>query len=190
VVVSRYSGSGLVAAGVFLIDAYCLGVKDAFALLKPRAEYEQMLDGMRQAVTLRRVEPAYAKKLVVGAIAYARNLGFEPHEDYELPSKVLADIDETACQTEFTFGQDGKPLFIAGPNDTPERCQQVIDTLHRRFGPEGYHFMMPVSPFGAFFDDDDDDDDWEDEDDDEEWEDDDEEWEDDDEDEDERRRRI
>lgn len=187
VVVSRLSGNQ-VAAGVFLIDAYCLGVKDAFAFLKSREEFEgKLLAGMGQTTRLRRVEPTYAKKLVLDAIAYARSIGFEPHPDYKLPSKVLRGIDETACATEFTFGQDGKPFFIAGPNDSPARCKQVIDTLQRKLGPDGYHYLMPLSPFGEFFGEDDDD--WEDDDD--EWEDDDEDLdEDDDEDEGERRRRI
>jgi len=174
VIVSRLSGNQ-VAAGVFLIDAYCLGVKDAFAVFKPLRDFEdQILASMMRTVRLRKVEPAYAKKLVLDAIAYARNLGFEPHKDYKLPSKVLQDIDETACKTEFTFGKDGKPFFIAGPNDTPARCKQVLDTLQRRFGPDEYHYLMPISPFDTVFEDDGED-----------WEDDDEELEDDDLDEDE-----
>ncbi|MGH9836725.1 MAG: hypothetical protein ACRD9Y_27175 [Blastocatellia bacterium] len=185
VIVSRRSGSGMIAIGTFLIDAYCLGVKDAFARLVTQREYEGFIDEVGGNVTLRRVEPAYAKKLVVGAVAYARDLGFEPHPDYKLPSKILADIDEMTSTAEFTFGKDGKPFYIAGPNDTEARSKQIIDTLHRRLGPDGYHYLMPLSPFGAFLDDDDND-----------WEDDDEEWEDDDEDEDEdededvRRRRV
>jgi hypothetical protein len=175
-----------VAAGIFMIDAFCLGVKDAFAFLRPREVFhEELLPGLGGGTTLRRVEPAYAKKLIVDAIAYARGNGFEPHPDYKLASKVLRDIDETACATEFTFGKDGKPFYIAGPNDTPARSKQIIDTLHRRLGPDGYHYLIPLSPFGAFPDDDDDD--WED---DEEWEDEDEEWEDEDEDEDVKRRRV
>lgn len=169
VIVSRRSGNQ-VAAGIFLIDAYCLGVKDAFAFFKPLKDFDDILLGsMSRSVHLRKVEPACAKKLILDAIAYARTLGFEPHKDYKLPSKVLRDIDETACATEFTFGKDGKPFFIAGPHDSPARCKQVIDTLHRRFGAEGYHYLVPLSPFEEFSDDDD-------------WEDDDEEWEDDDED--------
>ncbi|MGH9939370.1 MAG: hypothetical protein ACREAM_24280, partial [Blastocatellia bacterium] len=186
VIVSRLSG-GQVAAGIFLIDAFCLGVKDAFAFFKPLRDFEdQIIASMRRIVGLREVEPAYAKKLVLDAIAYARNNGFEPHKDYHLASKVLRDIDETACKTEFTFGKDGMPFFIAGPNDSEARSKQVIDTLHRRLGPGGYHYMTEISPFGAFFEDDDGD--WEG--DDEEVEDDDEEPDEEDDEEDGGRRRI
>jgi hypothetical protein len=151
VIVSRLSG-GMVAAGIFLIDAFCLGVKDAFAFFRSRDDFHNMLlPGMRQNMRLSRAEPAYAKKLILDAIAYARNNGFEPHKDYHLASKVLRDIDETACKTEFTFGKDGMPLYISGPNDSEARSKQVIDTLHRRFGSDGYHYVLDMSPFGSFF---------------------------------------
>src|SRR5262245_55819786 len=42
VVVTRLSG-GMVAAGIFLIDAFCLGVKDAFAYFRSRDEFDDML---------------------------------------------------------------------------------------------------------------------------------------------------
>lgn len=173
VIVSRRSASGQIAAGVFLIDAYCLGVKDAFALLKPPEVFEDYLDQIRAGLSLKRVQPEYAKKLIEGAVAYARDLGFEPHPDYKLPSKLLNSIDATTCETEFTFGKDGKPFFMSGPNDSQARCKQILDTLERRCGPDGYHFMMAMDPFGGlrvtnqfgndWEDDDDDDDDDDDE---------------------------
>src|SRR5262245_4822778 len=151
VIVSRLSG-GQVAAGIFLIDAFCLGVKDVFAFFRSREDFHNvLLSGLGRNVRLRKVEPAYAKKLVLDAIAYACNNGFEPHKDYQLASKVLRDIDETACKTEFTFGKDGMPFYIAGPNDSEARSKQVIDTLHRRFGSGGYHYLVGLSPFGSFF---------------------------------------
>jgi hypothetical protein len=147
VVVSRLSGNQ-VAAGVFLVDAYCLGVKDAFAFFRSQEEFEhKLLARMAQTARLRKVEPAYAKKLVMDAIAYARSIGFEPHPDYKLASKVLRDIDETASKAKFTFGKNGKPFFLAGPNDSPARCRQVIETLQRKLGPGGFHYMMPLSSF-------------------------------------------
>ena len=148
VVVSRRSGDQ-VAAGVFLVDVYCLGVKDAMAMLKPMA----FLDGFVYTLPsrMRTVDPAYAKKLIEDAIAYARDLGFEPHPDYKLPRKILNDIDASECSAEFTFGKDGKPFFVSGPNDSEARCKQIIDTLQRRFGPDGFNYMMGLSPDGGIW---------------------------------------
>jgi hypothetical protein len=159
VIVSRRSASGQIAAGVFLVDAYCLGVKDAFAMLKPREVFDDFVAD--NPLRLRRVLPEYAKKLVESAVAYARDLGFEPHPDYRLPSKLLNDIDASACETEFTFGKDGKPFFMSGPHDSQARCKKIIDTLERRCGPDGYHFMMALDPFADDDDDDEYEGDWE-----------------------------
>ncbi len=150
VIVTRLSG-GNVAGGVFLIDAFCLGVKDAFALLKPRAEFDQViLPNIAQNLRLRRVEPAYAKKLILDAIDYARKIGFEPHRDYQLASKVLRDIDETESTAEFTFGKDGKPFYISGPHDDEARRKQVVATLSRRLGPDEFDYLIGLSPSFPF----------------------------------------
>jgi len=142
-VVSRRSGEQ-VAAGIFLVDAYCLGVKDSFAMLKPREFLDDFIASL--PMRMKAVEPAYAKKLVEDAVAYARDLGFEPHPDYKLPRKILNDIDASECATEFTFGKDGKPFFVSGPYDSAARIEHVVDTLHSRFGPDGHNYMVGLSP--------------------------------------------
>jgi hypothetical protein len=92
------------------------------------------------------IEPAYARKLVEDAVVYARDLGFEPHEDYRVARKVLQDIDATVCKEQFTFGKDGKPFFMSGPNDSQQRSRQIMETLERRCGPDGYHYMIGLHP--------------------------------------------
>lgn len=156
VFVSRTTGSGQVAAGVFLVDTYCLGVKNAFPMLQPRAEYENYIEMTEQQAGLVRIDPAYAKKLVEDAVAYARDLGFEPHEDYRVARKVLQDIDATACEEQFTFGKDGKPFFMSGPNDSPQRSRQIVETLERRCGAGGYHYVVGLDPTMQLIGDDDD----------------------------------
>jgi len=82
---------------------------------------------------------------VEGAVEYARNLGFAPHEDYQGARLIFGDIDATSCTEEFVYGRDGKPMFIAGPNDSPARCRQIISTMNAHLGPQGHHYLMPVS---------------------------------------------
>ncbi|HKQ74867.1 MAG TPA: hypothetical protein VJ810_14330 [Blastocatellia bacterium] len=93
-------------------------------------------------------------------------MGFEPHPDYKLPRKLLKDIDASECAVEFTCGKGGKPFFVSGPYDSEARSKQIIDTLQRRCGPDGYHFMMGLSPDGGFLTGDEPDD-WDDDEDDE-----------------------
>jgi hypothetical protein len=164
VIISRPTATGRIATGVYLIDAYCLGVKDAFARLYTEDEFEHVLDGSNETQQMRQVEPAYAKKLILDAVAFARTHGLEPHPDFRDASRLLEGIDASACTTEFTFGYDGNPFFIAGPYDTPERMKQIAAALSSKRNSGEYNFMVPISPdTEVFLGDEDDDEDYEDE---------------------------
>lgn len=144
VIVSRSLPNGDIGASYFLLDVYCLGVKNAYFLALGRDDYEYRLSMISQNETLVPIHPTCARKLVEGAEAYARELGFGPHPDYQLAKRIFADIDAAACPTSFTFGKDGKPFFIVGPNDSPKKVKKILDTLTKRCGPDGFHYLVGV----------------------------------------------
>lgn len=153
VVVSRALPDGRIGVSFFLLDVYCLGVKNAYFLPMSRDEYEYRLDSIAENETMTPIQPAHARKLIEDAEAYARDLGFSPHPDYQLAKRIMGDIDASACATSFTFGKDGQPFFIAGPHDAPRRIDKIIETLTQRCGPNGFHYVLPLGdPFD--FDDD------------------------------------
>lgn len=149
--IARRLPDGRIAAGVFLIDAYCLGVKDAFFMLQSPSEFEDIVRTRFGHANLEPVEPAYARKLIEGAMAYARDLGFEPHRDYRDASLVLGDIDPAACDVTFVFGKDGKPFYISGPYDSYAKIRRVLAQLRHRCGEDGARFL--VREDGLFADD-------------------------------------
>lgn len=158
VVISRALPSGQIGAAFFLLDVFCLGIKDAHFDVMPRDAYNHWMADIQHG-TLRDIDPSYARKLIESAEAYARDLGFKPHADYQMASKIFADIDAAACPTQFEFGKDGKPFFMSGPYDTPATCERIVATLTKRCGPDGFHYMMAMhNPFDDFDDFDDDDD--------------------------------
>jgi hypothetical protein len=146
VVLSRQLPNGSVACGVFLVDRYCLGVKNAFGKILSRQEYDSSIfRKMHSEYASRDLSPAAARKLVEAAVEYARSLGLPPHPDYHVAKLIFGSIDPAECTEEFEFGQDGKPLFVAGPYDTPERSQQILNALERSCGPGGYHYTIPFA---------------------------------------------
>jgi hypothetical protein len=149
VLVSRELPNGKVAFAAFLLDVCCLGVKNAMVDIAPRSRYDWQIYGkMFQDHNLVKLKPEAARKLVEGAVEYARDLGFPPHPDYRKAKLIFGDIDTDACTDELVYGKNGKPFFIAGPHDTPGRCRQIISILTDRCGPDGFHFLMPVDPTG------------------------------------------
>lgn len=147
VVVVRPKSGGRLAIGVFLVDVYCLGVKNAFYFEVDGSE----LDGLLDRVFRSSPEPpdlhsgAWGRKLVERAVDYARKLGFAPHRNYKKAARVFGGIDPKECAEVFTFGHQGKPLFIAGPNESQEKCRLIRRILERKCGVGGSNFIQPAS---------------------------------------------
>ncbi len=141
VVICRHKPGGDTEAGVFLLDIYCLGVKNAFYTAFATSRLGEILERVFQNEGREALSPACGRKLVEDSTAYARRLGFAPHPDYKHAARVLGGIDARDCQTEFKFGFEGKPLYVAGPNDSPRVQELVLATL-RRLGEGNYHFII------------------------------------------------
>jgi hypothetical protein len=144
VIISRKMPNGEIGFGVFLIDVFCLGVKDAFFSVRPQGEYESVIGQMSAREGLNLVEPACAVKLIENAAAYARDLGLNPHRDYAFARRIFVNLDSAACSEEFEFGKDGKPRYVAGPHETEADSRRVIDILTKKLGPGGFHYLVPL----------------------------------------------
>lgn len=144
IVVTRKTEHHKILIAVFLVDVFCLGVKDAFVKLLSEHEYQLYLRQLRTHEKLQSVSPACARKLVEDAEAYARDLGFEPHKDYHTAKKIFGDLDPAECSRTFEFGRNGTPLYIAGPHDSQTFQKRVIEVLTEKLGPEGLDFVLPV----------------------------------------------
>jgi len=145
VVVTRKTPGNQVLMAAFLVDVFCLGVKDTHCMLLSENEYRFRLQQIETHQDLSEVHPACAKKLVEGAQIYAEALGFSPHKDYGFARKIFGDIQEKQCPRSFTFGRDGKPMYLAGPNDNAQFRKKVMNTLTAGLGKNGFHYLMPLS---------------------------------------------
>ena len=144
VVVARKTLGNQVLMAAFLVDVFCLGIKDAHCMLLNESEYRFRLQQIETHQNLSEIHPACAKKLVKGARIYAESLGFSAHRDYGFAERIFGDIQEKQCPRSFTFGRDGKPMYLAGPNDNPQFSKKVVNTLTTNLGKHGFHFLMPI----------------------------------------------
>lgn len=147
IIISRKMPNGFIGAGIFLLDVYCLGVKDCFFTVLPPEEYQNHLDRLSLLGSLEPIHPSCAVKLIQESAAYALNLGFKPHPDYELAKRIFGDLDPSVCPENFTFGQDGKPFFVSGPKETEQDIRRIMDTLQRRLGPDGFEYIVNMDNF-------------------------------------------
>jgi hypothetical protein len=125
-----------------LVDVFCLGVKDSLGPRKITAHelpafvsrYFEAYGAPPIAAPLPLVQ-----NLVMGAVHYARSLGFAPHPDFARVRPALGDWTEPGP---ITFGRNGKPFFIAGPRDD---ANLVMRTLRGTVGDGNFHFLYGFS---------------------------------------------
>ncbi|HUG11574.1 MAG TPA: hypothetical protein VMM36_11195, partial [Opitutaceae bacterium] len=92
--ISRKLADGQVAFAKFLLDVYCLGVKNAHVSIVSYPVYrDHIYLPIFEKMAVETRPPAYVRKLVEGAVDYARRLGFEPHPDYRAAREIFGDID-------------------------------------------------------------------------------------------------
>jgi hypothetical protein len=125
----------------YLVDTFCLGVKDA---LGPRAMsrsglrrfVDRFFDGFGRPPVEAPVD--LVQHLVLGAVAYARGLGFEPPRDFRPAAGHLGELTGPSA---IGFGRDGKPEYVQGPNDDADR---ILRTLEANVGRDNFTFTVQV----------------------------------------------
>lgn len=150
VIMTRKTNDNNILMSVFLVDIYCLGIKNSMVKFFSEEKYRYFLEQMREE-KMKTIHPACARKLLEKAEEYAADLGFSPHNEYREAKKIFGDIDSAACPRSFTFGKDGKPFYLAGPFDNPRFKKNVLNTLEKKCGPDGYHYLLPVGEDGNPF---------------------------------------
>jgi hypothetical protein len=64
-----------------------------------------------------------ARHLVFGAVEYARALGFEPAPGF---AATAGELGEWVGPSVITFGQDGRPCFVQGPDDNADAITFLV----------------------------------------------------------------
>jgi len=143
VLISRKQPNGKLTTGVFLVDIFCLGLKNTFCNADISLEdYESSLKmRMYQDTVPVNCHPRLAHRIIHGAIEYAKDLGFEPQKEFALSRFVLDESSEADLSFNVEFGKDGKPFFIAGPDDDVD---YIIGKLSKRLGEGNFNFLYPL----------------------------------------------
>lgn len=123
----------------YLVDTYCLGVKDA---LGPRSMRRGSLGGFIDRFTAPfggRPLPSdieLVRHLVRGGVTYARELGLPPHADFRAAAGHLGELEEPCA---IQFGHRGRPTYVQGPYDDADR---ILRALRRSVGPDGFGLTL------------------------------------------------
>ena len=150
VITARFKLEGArVQAGIFLIDAFCLGAKLAVYEDCDGDDYRRRIrDHYLSSFPMVATEPWCARKLVEQAVQYAQDLGFVPHPDYKKAARVFGGVRAEQCSQRFTFGHEGKPLYVRGPRETEGQAQRIVWYLQQRCGSGNYEYSVMLGEAG------------------------------------------
>jgi hypothetical protein len=139
-IVARGATPHHVALGSFLIDVFCLGIKDVMFESVESEVFEMYMDAMDSLSPVVSVDPSYARKLLRDLAAWSQSIGFGPHRDFVVVEPMFGDVSADASDAVFRFGRDGKPVYIPGPYDTAPLIRRRIEQLQKHLGDDGFGF--------------------------------------------------
>jgi hypothetical protein len=125
------------ALSSFLIDVFCVGIKDVIFESVESEVFEMYMEATDAGSPMISVDPSYARKLIRDLAAWSQSIGFAPHRDFAAVERIFGDTIADASDAVFRFGRDGKPMYIPGPNDTAPLIQRRIAQLQKHLGDDG-----------------------------------------------------
>ena len=140
VVVAREHGSSVTACA-YLVDAWCLGVKNCIG---PKSmDRRRLPDFVSQVFSVAdhtpvSAPPELAQHLLFGAVDYARGMGLEPHTDF---TKCVHVLGEWSGPSDIAFGRDGVPMYMQGPHDD---MFAILATLRKTVGDGNFHYLARI----------------------------------------------
>ena len=144
-VLARGATSRYVALSSFLIDVFCLGIKDVTFKSVESEVFEMYIDATDAGSPLVSVDPSFARKLLRDLAAWSQSVGFAPHRDFAVMERIFGDVSADASDAVFRFGRDGKPLYIPSPNDDVPLIRRRIAHLQKHLGNDGFGYETAAS---------------------------------------------
>ncbi len=142
VLVARCENHSYTISG-FLIDYWCLGVKDTLLKKGDRQKYETFKQHLENTFgeEFQQISLEQAQAVVFGVVDYAASLGFQPHADFEQAKENLGPRLESLQP--LSFGRDGKPSYFCGPHDNQDK---IMNTLTTNVGTGNFDFTLSLGP--------------------------------------------
>jgi hypothetical protein len=141
---ARHTPSGEFALGFFLLDVFCLGIKDASFQSLNLSDLEFFIESIEATDPLVPIEPSHARKLLREAAAYAQSIGFSPHRDFVAVEPLFGEVNAEACEATFHFGVNGKPHYVPGPTESWPTIRRRVEQLRQRLGDDGFECAVAL----------------------------------------------
>ena len=138
IIVCRQHKSGNYTVGIYLVDMFCLGVKDTtYRFNASLDEYEKIKEGL----PLKAISYNEAHNMIYGAVAYAEDLGIDPHPDFELTQYIIEEDTEDIPLIKYEFGKNGKPFLVVSSRKEESK---YVSILNKNLGEGNFDFLLQL----------------------------------------------
>ena len=142
VTIARQVSATKIKYAGYLIDYYCLGVKDVIApSTVDRSALPTLLDKLYNTETLGRLAVSLpeAQAVIFSALDFAQQCGLAPHPDFEKAKDFLGPWDRSLY---IECGRHGKPVYCKSPYDSPRKAQKILETLEKNIGKGNFEAIL------------------------------------------------
>ena len=141
VVVARQHPQGTITFAAFMLDRWCLGVKNVLWQFNVDESYlDHCLSYLRKGdQKLEEISYVEAHNWVYGAHDWAADAGIMPHPDFAIASYVLEADDDDVELIEYDFGNDGEYWLMVHNNF---EASQYIPTLTKTLGTGNFNIVI------------------------------------------------
>ena len=151
VIVTRVRPSGNLVMASFLVDTFCLGVKDAgyHENITPY-DFEKYLNNYKNGMGLEEISYDEAHNIIYGAMAFAEEGGIKPAKEFDPAGYILEEDTDDIPLIEYDFGKNGKHFLVVS-HDRKELPYYHI--LQKNLGID-FEYVMPYGYEYKEYDDD------------------------------------
>jgi hypothetical protein len=141
ILVARTTGYNRFLVSTYLVDYWCLGVKDT---IPPRhlngTQYQEFVENLYSCFPegYQEISLEEAQSVVLGAVDYAATLGLSPHADFE---QSKAHLGQSSSLIPIEFGHNGKPFFVNGPYDNVDK---ILEILNKQVGEKNFEYLIQM----------------------------------------------
>lgn len=113
IIITRVRPSGNLAIGIFLVDTFCIGVKDAtYYANMSQIDFKKLIERYESRLGLEEISYDEAHNIIYGAIEFAREGGIEPAKDFKTAGFILEEDTDDIPLIEYEFGKNGKHFLV------------------------------------------------------------------------------
>ncbi len=141
ILVSRKHSNGNLTSGVYLVDLYCLGVKEAECIFNQfPIEYEDFKEDYFPEDFFGKIDYTLAHNIIHAGLEFASDYGFQACKEFNQRAQyILKEDTEDIELIEIECGKNDKPFIMVG-DDNRQEAERALKHLQNTLKPGDYHF--------------------------------------------------